>query len=152
MASSPLTQLGASVGELEQAARDRLDDAQALLDAGRYASAIAHGLYALEIRLKLVICSRLDITNLPKVFQIHDLGALMLHSGLSIKIRDTKRPRGVAKNWDELKQLSENLDGYRYKSDPSWDERLARTVLHQLTDPTHGVLIWLANQASIKKR
>ena len=32
--------------------------------------------YAVEIRLKVLICRRLELTALPKAFEIHDLEAL----------------------------------------------------------------------------
>jgi hypothetical protein len=137
---------GASVGQLDGAWQERLDDAEALYREKRYASAIAMGLYALEIRLKAIICKKLDITSLPRHFQIHNLDALMVLSGLSGKIRKVKRPRGVLKNWDELRALSESLDDLRYIPDPKWDHKLAQKVLGQLRDAPDGVLPWLSKQ------
>ena len=52
--------LGATRTSLQQAANDRLLDAEALLQAGRFASAIAEGLYALEITLKVESKNRPD--------------------------------------------------------------------------------------------
>ncbi len=152
MAGERLTKLGALASDLEQAAEDRFEDAKALLLAGRHAAAIAHGFYALEIRLKVLICRRLDVPKLPHVFQTHSLEALMLHTGLANKIRGVKRPRAVAKNWDELLALFQQVDQIRYQPDPKWDERLAKRVLHQLGDPPNGVLLWLKKQASLKRR
>jgi hypothetical protein len=146
-----LTKLGASVSDLDQASRERLDDAEVLLRGGRYAAAIIHGLYALEIKLKVIICRRLDILNMPRVFETHDLEALMLHTGLDRKIRNVKRPKEVAQNWHELLDLADDLEGLRYRPDPvKWNRHKAELVLHQLRDPSHGVLLWLTKQASIK--
>jgi hypothetical protein len=143
-----LTTLGNAVSDLEQTALDRLEDAEVLLRAGRYPSAIAFGLYALEIQFKVVICRRLDVASLPRVFETHELEALMLHSGLSNKVRRVKRPKALQKNWDELLQLSKtySIDQFRYRPDPAWDEQLAKRVLHQLRDPPNGLLLWLRKQ------
>ena len=78
--------LGSSVADLDTAWRDRLADAEALLAAGRNGWAIATGLYALEIRLKVLVCRRLDIDKLPKAFEVHDLSSLLLLAGLSQRI------------------------------------------------------------------
>ncbi len=147
-----LTKLGALVTDLDRASDERLEDAEVLLRCERYAAAIMQGIYSLEIKLKVVICRRLEVLNLPLVFQIHDLEALMLHAGLTRKIGGVRRPRYVAKNWQELLKLSKGLDELRYRTDPEWDQRLARRVLHQLRDSPHGVLPWLSKQASLKTR
>jgi hypothetical protein len=70
---SKLSTLGALVSDLQVAAADRLLDAEALLAAGRYAAAIAIGVYSLEIYLKVRICQTLNLPALPKLFEIHDL-------------------------------------------------------------------------------
>jgi hypothetical protein len=147
-----LTKLGAPIFELDSASAEQFSDAEVLLRNGRYAAAIIHGLYALEIKLKVLICRRLELQNLPQVFQIHDLEALMLHAGLARRIKSVRRPRSVAKNWEALLQLSREIGELRYIPDPKWDERVANQVLHQLRDSPHGVLPWLSKQASRKTR
>jgi hypothetical protein len=62
------TKLRALVADLEVAASDRLLDAEALLASGRFASAIAMGVYSLEIHLKARICRKLNLPALPKPF------------------------------------------------------------------------------------
>lgn len=141
----------ASVAVLGTAARERLLDAEVLLQAGRFASAIAFGLYALEIELKVVICRRLDLSALPIIIQTHDLSGLTLHSGLVTKIQRVKRPRDLSKNWNELLKLP-STDELRYDLDPSWDERKAERVLRLLRDAPNGVLPWLRRQAFTKAR
>jgi len=149
-----LSALGGSAADLEQASNDRLEDARILHNAGRYPSAIAFGLYSLEIAIKVVVCRRLDLINLPRVFETHDLEDLMLHSGLSEKIKRVKRPRALFKNWNDLVQLTkpEPVDKYRYNNDPAWDKQRSERVLHQLSDPPHGLLLWLKKQYSWKVR
>ena len=86
------TKLGESLADLEAAWQDRLADAEALFAAGRNAGAIVTGLYALEIRLKVAVCKRLDLERLTKSFEIHDLPALLLLAGWSRRI-DRKSAR-----------------------------------------------------------
>jgi HEPN domain-containing protein len=151
MADERLTKLGASIADLDQASQERLEDAEVLLRGGRYAAAITHAIYALEIKLKVLICRRLDTPKLYRVFEIHDLQVLMLYTGLDAKLRNLRRPRYVAKNWNELLELSKKMDQIRYKPDPNqWNQQLAEMVLHWLRDPPHGVLPWLSKQASRK--
>ncbi|HMB03661.1 MAG TPA: hypothetical protein VKP69_07955, partial [Isosphaeraceae bacterium] len=80
--SGSFTKPGARRVELQQASVDRQLDARALLAATRYASAIAMGLYALEIRLKVKICFRLDLDALPTAFEVHDFQGLLILTGL----------------------------------------------------------------------
>src|SRR5262249_14357700 len=63
------TKLGGTLADLEVAWQDRLADAEALFAAGRNAGAIADAIYALEIRLKVAICKRLDVEQLPKTLR-----------------------------------------------------------------------------------
>lgn len=143
---------GESLSDLQAAASERLEDAEALLKSGRYVSAIAFGLYALEIELKVVICRHLDITKLPRIHHHHKLEELLIHSGLSNKIRRTRRPRFLGKNWDDLVRIAGSVDQFRYRYDPTWDDAKAGRVLQLLRDPPNGVLLWLQKQASLRGR
>jgi hypothetical protein len=93
------TKLGATRADLDAAAIDRFKDADALRKSGRHAWAIATALYALEIRLKTLVCKRLDIQQLPQAFEIHDLGGLALLAGLSRRLASKKLSK-VKANWD----------------------------------------------------
>lgn len=143
-AETLFTNLGAAVADLEIAAQDRLDDAEELLKAGRNASAITMGLYALEIRLKERICRRLDLDALPKAFQIHDLAGLLLLAGLSKRINDSVNSH-VLYNWTELLRWSKRLNDLRYgpEAHPDWPHSTALSLFSQLRDLPHGVLPWL---------
>jgi len=148
-----LIRSGASLDDLEAAATERLDDAEALLKAGRYAAAIMSGLYSLEIRLKVIICRRLDVQNLPRIFETHDLNALILHAGLSRKIQEVRRPSEIVPHWNELRKISVQTDQLRYQPNLAiGDRNSAERVLHLLRDKPNGVLPWLEKQASIKSR
>jgi hypothetical protein len=140
------------VVDLDVASRDRLTDAKVLAAAGRPASAIAAGLYSLEIRLKVLICLRLDLPALRTAFQIHDLEGLLVLSGLEQRITDPSV--GLVKfNWDAILRLAASLNELRYF--PEGSLRLpigaripsdANTFLTRLEDPQGGVLTWLLSQ------
>ena len=93
------TKPGTELSFLEAAWQDRLADAEALFAAGRNAWAIATALYALEIRLKVLVCKKLDLSDLPRAFEVHDLDGLLLLAGLSRRIK-RKGAVQVKQNWD----------------------------------------------------
>ena len=101
------TKFGATVAELDLAWPDRLADAEVLLAGGRHGLAIATGLYALEVRLKVLIGRRLDLDKLPRAFETHDLVSLLLLAGLSR--RNLRKPaRGVKQSWDGMNSGERN--------------------------------------------
>jgi hypothetical protein len=134
-----------NTSDLDQASTDRLDDSRALIVAGRPASAIASALYALEIRLKVLICKRLDRINLPDAFKFHDLEALLILTGLSRRLDDPLAAR-VKQNWDLVVDLAKNIDRYRYLPDKGWNIPQATTLISWLEDPNDGVITWLKAQ------
>lgn len=139
------TKRGETRADLEAAWQDRLADAQALLAAGRHAGAIADALYALEIRLKVMICKRLDVTHLPRAFEIHDLESLLLLAGLSRRV-EKRSALKVKANWEKLKRWAEALNDLRYRPASNWTATQATDLLRYLTDPSEGVLTWLSKQ------
>ncbi len=152
MMAGAFTKLGANAADLQAASRHRLEDAKALDASGRAASAIAAGLYALEILLKALICKRLDLPALPKAFEIHDLEALLILSGLSQRLADPSASP-VKFNWQEILVLANSLNEFRYLPEGSHQLPLdarsphdASTFLARLENPADGVLTWLLNQ------
>jgi HEPN domain-containing protein len=82
--------------ELENIARERLKDAEALLAAGRYDGAIYLGGYVVELSLKSQICRVLNWKGFPQTrsefqnfhsFKTHDLDVLLSLSGSEEKIK-----------------------------------------------------------------
>jgi HEPN domain-containing protein len=144
--ATKFSKLGVPVGQLEHAAEERLKDARALLDAGRFATSIAYSVYSLEIELKVLVCRRLDLLSLPTAFQTHDLDDLLLLAGVSNLMKRVKRPRQLKRNWDELTDLP-SVDQMRYSLNPGWDEVRAKRVLQLLSDPKNGVIPWRRKQA-----
>lgn len=84
------------VAELERIAQARLDDARALLQAGRYDGAMYLCGYAIEAALKARICRTLNWPDFPSTvgefqhyrsFQTHDLDVLLHLSGQEDRIK-----------------------------------------------------------------
>lgn len=139
------TKSGADRGELEKAWKDRLREAEILREAGRFATAIVTGIYAVEILLKTKICKKLDLDNLPRAFEIHELDSLLVLAGLSRKI---ERPRwaGVRDNWTLLVKTSERVNEMRYSGHARWREADASGFFACLAGTPDGVIPWLRGQ------
>jgi hypothetical protein len=141
---SKLSTAGALLADLQQAAADRLQDADALFAAGRYASAIAMGVYSLEIHLKVRICQKLNLTALPRAFEIHELPGLLVLTGL--QAARLAAPNPFQQNWQDIVLLAEDVNDLRYKPSAKWSQADAQTFLQKLRDPPDGVLPWLFAQ------
>jgi hypothetical protein len=127
--------LGTKLVALEEAATDRLGDAEVLIQGGCYSSAITMELYALEISLKIAICRRLDVNALPVEFQIHDFDGLLVLSGLSNRL-GLKEHTVIKKNWDFLliEYGPAHVNDLRY-SRGNLTVYEARDVIRRLRDP-----------------
>lgn len=84
------------VTELDRIAKARLEDAKALLEAGRYDGATYLCGYAVEVALKARICRTLDWPDFPSTggefknytsFQTHDLDVLLRLSGQEVRVK-----------------------------------------------------------------
>ena len=134
--------LRANLTELQAAWQDRLNDSNVLLSASRPGSAIAMAVYALEIYLKTRICRRLDLTQLPIAFEVHQLDGLLVLSGLSKRLKANPKAK-VNQNWEQLLTASSQITDYRYMPDATWTSIEAGAMLVCLTDPNDGVIPWL---------
>lgn len=141
---SKLSTPGALLADLLQAAADRLLDAEDLLAAGRYASSIAMGVYSLEIHLKVRICQRLNLTALPRIFEIHELEGLLVMTGL--QPARNAAPHPVQQNWAEIAAEAERINDLRYQPSAIRGHLEAHAFLQRLRDPPDGVLPWLLAQ------
>ncbi len=132
--------------ELRQLAEDRVLDAEALLNAGRWSAAYYLAGYAIECGLKA--CVLAFVENHPgivledrrlsdKCFS-HDIEGLVKVAGL-----EAGRDAGIAANpvwgisWQVIKSWNEK-SRYQQKS-----EAQARTLFGAITDPINGVLPWI---------
>jgi hypothetical protein len=146
MARSRYAMPGGSAADLTAAAAERLLDARALLASNRFASAIVMALYALEISLKAKICSRLDLTHLPKPFEIHELDELLILTGLSRKLDDPASIRVKSHRDAIVTGQAKHVNDLRYLPSTHVTQPLALSMVQQLMDPVDGVLAWLASQ------
>jgi hypothetical protein len=141
---SKLSTPGALLLDLQLGAADRLLDADALSAAGRHASAIAMGVYSLEIYLKARICQRLNLTALPRLFEIHDLEGLLVMTGL--QAARNAAPHPVQQNWVDITAEAARIHDLRYLPAATRNQSDAQTFLQKLRDPPDGVLPWLLAQ------
>jgi len=143
MQGGSYTKFHTKLADLKTAHSERLKEAKSLLRNSAFGSAIAYGIYAVEIYLKVRICERLDLEALPRPFQIHDLDGLLVLSGLSRRM-DELGVSPIKANWEELTLL--DVSDFRYKPANSWTSEQARTILSQIDHPRDGVLRWLKKQ------
>jgi hypothetical protein len=123
---------------LRQAYQLRQREYEALRAAGEWAGAIMHAGILLELALKIAICKNMDVTNLPKAFQIHDLKLLLYCTGLRNTVMNNpelQRNFGViATHW--------TMD-LRYKGAVVMKQYFDE--VHQaLFDPSTGILTFLS--------
>lgn len=87
------------VGELDNIARARIEDAKALLAAGRFDGATYLCGYAVEVALKARICRTLNWAEFPSTggefqayrsFQTHELDVLLRLSGQEARIKQNQ--------------------------------------------------------------
>jgi hypothetical protein len=138
--------LGAAEVDLLAAAAERLADADALLEKGRFASTIVLGLYALEITLKAKICHRLNLTHLPRPFEIHELDELLNLSGLSKRLDEPAAIR-VKANWNLIVTgPALHVNDLRYLPGAHVTQAQGDLFLQQLRNLPDGILPWLIAQ------
>jgi len=70
------------VSTLRQAFQQRKREYDALRATAEWSGAVLHAGVLLELALKIAICKNMDVTHLPRVFQVHDLDFLLYCSGL----------------------------------------------------------------------
>jgi hypothetical protein len=141
------SKLDASAVELMAAWQDRLVDASALLKAGRYAAAIYSGIYALEILLKTRICQTLNVTHMPRIFEIHDLYGLATSAGLRQAIDDpTFKASLTGQRWLKVLDDADRLNELRYSPNANSSLQDAADFLDRLQDPKDGVIPWIQRQ------
>jgi hypothetical protein len=138
---------GTRLAELQEAWPDRLQDSRVLFDGEQFGSAIASGLYALEILLKVLICKRLDLDALPKAFEIHDLDQLVVLTGLSRQIDAVvEEPSEVQVNWNAILTFSAQLTNIRYTGSQKWSREQAEDFLSRLSQTKGGVISWFQSK------
>lgn len=129
--------------DLQLLAEDRILDAQALLDAGRWSGAYYLAGYAVECALKARIAGlfrKHDFPDKDQVFRSHTHKILPLVEAAGLKTQqesDAKANPLLARNWTIAKDWIERA---RYQR---WTEAEARRLFTAVTDPASGVLTWI---------
>ena len=133
--------------DLQQLSNARVEDAQALLEAGRWAAAYYLLGYAVECGLKACAAKQFKQDEVPDKtlvndFYTHRLDKLLGISGVKAALEvKANADIGFHVNWNTVRDWSE---ASRY--DPSTTEAKARDMLVAVADPTTGVLPWLKAQ------
>ena len=128
--------------EFQHLADERLDDADVLLKAGRYACSYYVSGYAIECALKACIARKTQQDDFPPKdaakYYVHDLPKLLDIAGLELIFAQAAGQDPVFRaNWAIVKDWTE---GTRYTS---VGEQQAHEILAAIRDPQHGVLQWL---------
>ena len=135
--------LDTTLVDLEAAWREREREAAALA-AGYPATSLTLRLYALEIRIKTMICRRLAINYLPKHCKTHELEELMIFTGLIAELDDPANA-GIRQNWDVLVHFAKTrLNNVRYLPGNALTAADLTRLLNALDDPSDGVWPWLS--------
>jgi hypothetical protein len=130
--------------DLDLAWREREEEAAELLAGGYDSLALALRLYALEIRIKSIICKQLKLSYLPRACKTHELSELIIFSGMWEELEDPANA-ALRQNWDLLVRFSRaRLNDLRYLPRATIDPTEVRRIYEALDFPTEGVLAWLS--------
>jgi HEPN domain-containing protein len=134
--------------DFQHLAVERLEDAQALLLAGRYSGAYYVSGYAIECAFKACIAAKTKQDDFPPKdaasYYIHNLTDLL---NIAVKIA------GLKKEWDDARKADPNFDA-NWAVVKDWTEEAryqvqvrtqqeAEALYSAISDPHHGVLPWL---------
>lgn len=148
MSTGGLDQFGllpdTSRADLEAAWPEREAEAALLAAAGLRAMAASLRCYALEVRIKALICLRLNLDYLPRACKTHDLKELIIFTGLRSELFEPANGL-ILVNWDRLTNFSAKyLNVLRYQPNLNYPLIEANQLDAALDDPQHGVLAWLS--------
>jgi HEPN domain-containing protein len=131
--------------DLQQLTDERVLDAEALLDTGRWSGAYYICGYAVECALKACIARQTNLHDFPdkavaQKSYTHDLLVLLDLAGLKLQLQlDTTRAANpdLGTNWEFVKNWNERAR-YQQKT-----EAQARELYQAVTDNANGVLQWI---------
>jgi len=133
-----------SRADLEIAWLDREAEAEQLAANDHRAIAASLRCYALEVRIKALICQKLNLEYLPRACKTHDLNELVIFTGLLAELYDPIN-FAVAVNWNVLAEFSSKLlNVLRYRPEHLYSVNQADRLDAALDDPHDGVLTWLS--------
>jgi hypothetical protein len=131
--------------DMQDLATLRLQEAEALFDAGLYDGCAYLCGYVVELALKACICRLLDTPDYPakgeykRVFAVHDLDQLLFLAGLRGKLDPSNTK--LFTNWSLA--VPWNPTARRYDPVGSISRQQALEIMDAIREPTDGVLIWL---------
>jgi hypothetical protein len=132
-----------TLANLDEAWQEREKEAKALA-ASFPAASLALRFYALEIRIKTIICKRLGIDLLPRHCKTHELDELIIFTGLLGTLADPAND-GIRQNWDILAKFArERLNQIRYLPGSTLKAADLDEQLNALDNPGDGVWTWLS--------
>lgn len=125
------------VETLRQAYQQRKREYDILRKMGEWPGVVLQAGILVELALKIATCKHLDVTRLPKVFQVHDLEFLLYCSGSNNLVKRNPNLydnfRFIVTNWTmELRYEGKVIT-----------EQEANDVHQALFDPSDGVLTFL---------
>ena len=129
--------------QLQELAEERVRDAEALLNSGRWSGAYYLAGYAIECGLKACIAKLTNQYDFPnkEVAQksyTHKIETLVEVANLKLQREsDVAGNPSLGSNWQIVKDWAETT---RYQS---WTEQEARKLVSAVTDTTNGVLPWI---------
>ena len=130
--------------DLQQPADERILDAEALLQAGRFSAAYYLCGYAIEFALKARISKQVGLHDFPdrglaqRSFS-HDLVDLveLARLKLPLQLDSTPAPNALSINWSIVKNWNERT---RYEPKTEYE---ARRLFQAVTDNSSGVFPWI---------
>jgi len=132
-----------TLDNLDKAWQEREKEAKALA-ASFPATSLTLRIYALEIRIKTIICRRLGIDLLPGHCKTHELDELIIFTGLLGTLADPAND-GIRQNWDILVRfVRERLNQIRYLPGSALKAADLNEQLNALDNPDDGVWTWLS--------
>ena len=129
---------------LESAWKERLEEAEVLIQAAHFSMGVCLKAYALEVRVKLRICEHLRLDLLPTACKTHDLAQLIIFTGLVDELKDPSNSR-VVEYWLRLVAFSKDrLNSSRYQPRIQLPSTDCQSLLEAFDDPKEGIFAWLS--------
>jgi HEPN domain-containing protein len=134
--------------DLQELARLRLREAEALYDADFYDGSVYLAGYAVELALKAKICRLLHLAEYPHAgnigpsFKVHNLEQLKVLAGLTAEIAINKN-KDLFDNWSKAVDWDPEQ---RYEPSGRYDAKTAKVILDSIRAKPDGVLTWLTKR------
>jgi HEPN domain-containing protein len=132
--------------QLQQLARLRLREAEALYQAGLYDGCAYLAGYAVELALKARICRLLGLKDYPldppQAFKSHNLEQLKVLAGLTTQI-DGRKNKDLFDNWSKAVKWNPEQ---RYEAPGKYNDVKAKEIRDSIRSRPNGVLVWLSKR------